>query len=129
MRQKDKIGLIALIACLVFAVVISLYHVRGNDSKLWSLLWVSSENSLMLTMSLYIAYLSDGFLKIFFRWVFPPYFVIKLVYHFCCYVGFYLMSPEMWSVLWSGIAVAGLLAGLVYTLIKFVNGKIDADGD
>lgn len=131
MRQKEKIGLITLIACLVFAIVISIYHVAGTETKLWSALWALSENSLMLTMSLYIAYLSEGFLKVFFRWAFPPYFMIKLVYHISCYVGIYLMSPEKWAVLWSGIAVSGLLVGLIYCLILSQNepNKTDGIGD
>lgn len=115
----------------MFAIVISLYHVAGSETKLWSALWALSENSLLLTMSLYIAYLSEGFIKVFFRWAFPPYFVIKLVYHISCYVGFYLMPPEAWSVLWSGIAVSGLLAGIIYCLILSQNesNKIIGTGD
>jgi len=130
MKRKEKIGLITLIASLIFAIVISLYHVAGTETKLWSALWALSENSLLLIMSLYIAYLSSGFMKVFFRWAFPPYFVIKLVYHVSCYIGIYLMSPEAWSVLWSGIAVSGLLTGLIYCLILSQNeNKRTGTGD
>ena len=119
MRQKEKIGLITLIVSLIFAIVISLYHLTGDDSKLWSALWALSENGLLLTLSLYAAYLSEGFMKVFFQWVLPPYFIIKLMYHLSCYVGIYLISPEAWSVLWSGIAASYLACGAICCLIKF----------
>ena len=127
MKGNKTIGFITLIACLVFAIVISLYHLKGADSLKWLKIWEIAENGLLLTMSLYIAYLSEGFMKIFFRWVFPPYFIVKLVYHLSCYVGIYIMSPARWEQLWSGIVVAFLLTGLVFTIIRFTNGEINGN--
>jgi hypothetical protein len=118
MKKRDKIEVIVIALCGIFAVTMALYHILGTDFL--RRVWIFTDNGLPLVMSLFISYVTVGFLKIFFRWVLPPYFITKLIYHFSCVTGFYIMSPQLWELLWSIIAVDVLVTGLIFCIIKYI---------
>jgi hypothetical protein len=117
MKKSNLTGLIVVALCLIFAIVISLYHIKGSDAL--RRVWIFADNGLPLILSLYVSYLSVGFVKIFFRWVLPPYFIAKLVYHLSCVVGVYLLPPDTWEWVWSTFVVTMLLSGLIYCLMLY----------
>lgn len=117
MRRNDAIGLVVVALCLIFAITISLYHISYGETL--KKMWIFCDNGLPLVLSLYVSFLTRGFIKIFFRWVFPPYFVAKLVYHLSCVVGVYLMPQEAWEGLWSVFVVSLLVSGIIYCLILY----------
>ncbi len=122
MKKTDLIEIISVTLCLIFAIAISLYHVSFNgylglSDKFWGSLWAISENGFALTLSLIISFYFSGVMRVIFRYVFVPYFVLKLVYHFSCYSGIYLMNEKSWSNLWGVVLVILFIVGLGYCLI------------
>jgi hypothetical protein len=61
---------------------------------------------------------SFGFIQKLFRFVFVPYFGIKLIYQFSRLSGVYFCTPEKWEVIWSIICVIMFIFGLIIILIK-----------
>jgi hypothetical protein len=125
MKKVDYIELIAIAGCLIFAVAISLYHIADKDSgylglsiSFWRSVWAIAENSFSLLLVIMMAmgmYLSSLGRKMF-KYVFTPYFAMKLIYHFSCYSGWYLFSEDRWEKIWSAILVILIISGLGYFL-------------
>jgi hypothetical protein len=113
--KYDKIG---VIICLLFAIVISFYHLSYdgylglNDSQ-WGSIWAIAENGFSLTICILISLLSKGILKSIFKYLFIPYFIIKLVYHFSCYSGIYLFSKNYWEWIWSIICIVCFIVSIL----------------
>ena len=105
MTRKDVIGLIVVSVCCLFAIAISSYHVFGDHSKKWNIIWAIAENGVLFTIGLYVSYLTEGFIKVFFKWVFAPYALIKLIYDVSCFAGIFLLPPTVWEFLWSKIII------------------------
>lgn len=122
MKKRSVIETVVIALILIFAVVICLYHNSERTIQM-DKLWVIAENGLQLVMSLFISFLTVGFVKIFFRWVLAPYFVTKLVYHFSCFASIYILPVKVWSDIWSALCVAVMLAGLIYCLILYKSRK------
>jgi hypothetical protein len=123
LKKIDMIEFIAIVICLIFAIAITLYHVSysgylGLSEKAWSLVWALSENGLSLTMCVIIGVYFSGTIGKLFRWLFIPYFSLKLIYHISCYSGIYLLSKGMWSNLWSAVLVLIFIVGLFMVFIK-----------
>ena len=119
LKKIDFIELIAVVSCLIFAAVISLYHLSydgycGLSETQWGTVWAISENGFSLVLCVFLSILSYGIMKILFKWVFIPYFILKLIYHFSCYSGIILLKKETWSVIWSVMLVILLAFGLFY---------------
>jgi hypothetical protein len=117
MRKVDTIELIAVVVCLLFAIAISLYHLSyegylGLSESSWGTVWAISENGFSLSLVTMIGigvYLSEVIRKIF-KFVFIPYFILKLIYHYSCYSGKILLPEDSWRNVWS-VALVWLLAG------------------
>lgn len=116
MKRQKVIELIVVALCLAFAVIISLYHKSDREGS-WSLIWAFSEDGLMLIMSLYIGYLTVGVTRMLFGLILPVYFATKLLYHFSCFAGVYVISPDAWQYVWSILLISILLSGIIYCLI------------
>lgn len=119
MRKIDMIEFIIVALSLLFAIVISLYHVSydgylGLSDKSWSSVWAISENGFSVLMSFIVYVYSYGIIRILFARLFIPYFLIKLVYHFSCFSGIYLVSTKTWMIAWSLMLVVIILVALLY---------------
>lgn len=122
-KKIDMIEAIVTAICLLFAVAISLYHVSkdgkfGLSQEQWRVVWAISENGLLLTMSFVIGIFGPGILRNIFRFVFAPYFLIKLIYHFSCFSGIYIISGENWKLIWSSVCVLVIVVSLLILLIN-----------
>ena len=122
MKKIDMIEIVPVALCLLFAIAISLYHVSfdgylGLSEKFWSAVWAISENGFSLVLCFIVSLYSIGATKILFQYVFLPYFGLKLVYHFSCYSGLYLLPENTWVSIWSIVLVLLFIASLGYCLI------------
>lgn len=122
MKKTDLIEIIPVAVCLLFAIAISLYHVSyegylGLPLKFWRATWAISENGFALVLCFIISLNTIGVMQMIFRWVFMPYFILKLIYHLSCYSGVYLFSVDTWENIWSVILVMLFIVSLVYCLI------------
>lgn len=113
---------------MLFAIAISLYHVSfegylGLSDKAWGSVWAISENGFSLMLCWMISMYSIGLIKNIFRWVFMPYFALKLIYHFSCFSGIYLLAKESWRDIWSVMCVCLLIVSIVYCLILILIRK------
>ncbi len=124
MRFKiDIVESVVIVICLIFIIAMSFYHISFNGylgigEKTWDVIWAFSENGLLLFMSYLISMLTAGVLRMFFQWIFIPYFSLKLIYHLSCYSGIYLFSPQVWGNIWSVVLVFIFLIFLILILIK-----------
>lgn len=121
MRKIDLIEVYAVVACLLFAITISLYHVSfdgylGLSERTWSVVWAVSENGFALILCHIVSIYLCGVVRKVFRYVLMPYFILKLIYHVSCYSGLYLMSKEAWEELWSYVLVVLIIVCLAYCI-------------
>lgn len=129
MKRVNLIEIVPVAMCLLFAIAISLYHVSfegylGLSEKSWGAVWAIAENGFSLLLCSIVILNTSGVMKVIFKWVFVPYFVMKLVYHISCYSGLHLFSVDIWEIVWSSVLVILLIASLIYTL--FLIRKKDA---
>lgn len=127
-RSFDLLEFTLITIPMVFLTILSLYHLShegylGLSEKMWGLIWAISENGLAITMSIIISILAYGIIKIFFRWVLVPYFLLRLLYHITCYTGWFMWSEAKWANVWSIVLIIFILLALVYCiyLIKLKN--------
>lgn len=92
----------------------------GLSKEKWNIIWLVSENGIMLLFSVISGIYFIGPIRYIFRWVFTPLFIIKLIYHFTCFTGVYLFSPTIWEVVWSFMCAIVVLAGLVLIVKKVI---------
>ncbi len=125
MKRVDLIEAISVVICLSFAIMISLYHISydgymGLTERAWGAVWAVAENGFAMFVCFIVSIYSWGIMQKIFRYVMIPYFVLKLIYHFSCYSGIYLLSAKKWEYLWSYLAVALLIItiGYCFYLIK-----------
>jgi len=118
-KRIDLVDLIGIIPPILFIVIISIFHYKSNPSGGWSVVWVLSENMLLLSMSLTIIVLSySGILRNFFKYVFAPYFLVKCIYHIFCYLQIYIMPYDAWKKFWIGIIFLIFILGFIIILYK-----------
>lgn len=122
MKKYDMIEIIAVSVCLLFAIVISLYHLSfdgylGLNRKAWNVIWAFAENGFAFTLSIIISLYLTSLLRLIFRYVFAPYFGIKLIYHFTCLSGIVIFPASVWTVIWSVILVLFFIISLIYVLV------------
>jgi hypothetical protein len=122
MKRVNLIEIVPVALCLLFAVAISLYHVSfdgymGFSEKSWGTVWAIAENGFSLLLCGIVIINTSGLLSQIFKWVFVPYFVLKLIYHISCYSGIYLFSVDTWRDVWSVVLVIFFIVSLIYTLI------------
>jgi hypothetical protein len=108
--------------CMLFIVAISLYHISYDGylklpESTWNTIWAIAENGFSLTLCALIVILTAGILRLTFKWVFIPYFILKLIYHISCYAKVYLLSETTWEYIWSIVLVLIIIASLTYCLI------------
>ena len=120
-KKFDWLDLIIVAGCLLFMIGISAYHVSYNgylslSNKDWKLVWVVSENFLSLWMCFIIGLFTGGIIKLVFKKILIPYFILKLIYHFSCYSGIYVFSVKTWELIWSFILVGLFVVGGVYSI-------------
>ncbi len=120
--KRDLIEIVPVALCLLFAVVISLYHVSFDgylelSEQTWGTVWAIAENGFSLLLCGIVIINTSGLVSKLFQWVFIPYFVLKLIYHISCYSGIYLFSVDTWEVVWSSVLVILFIVSLIYTLI------------
>jgi|WetSurMetagenome_2_1015567.scaffolds.fasta_scaffold372131_2 hypothetical protein len=111
---------------LLLLIVISLYHISregflGLSVAKWSVVWVICENGILLLFSILGGIYFLGLIRKIFRWVFTPYFIVKLVYQFSCFAGVYIFSSATWEVIWSFICVAIIVTGIFLCIRKISN--------
>ncbi len=129
MKRVNLIEIVPVALCLLFAVAISLYHVSfegylGLSERTWGTVWAIAENGFSLLLCGIVIINTYGVMKIVFKWVFVPYFVLKLIYHISCYSGIYLFSVDTWEVIWGYVLAILFVVSLIYTL--FLIRKINA---
>jgi hypothetical protein len=122
MKKTDLIEIVPVAVCLLFAIAISLYHVSfegylGLSLKFWRSVWAISENGFSLALCVLVLIYSSGILNKLIKFVFIPYFALKLIYHLSCYSGIYLFSVDTWESIWSYVLVILFIVSLVYCLI------------
>ncbi len=128
MRKIDMIEFIIVALCLMFAIVISIYHVSyegflGISNKVWGSVWAVAENGFSLLMCGIVVMYSHGTIKLVFRYLFIPYFILKMIYHVSCFSGIYLLSADVWSLIWSLILIVCIFVALVYCLLLIKRNK------
>jgi len=121
-KKVDWIELVFVVICLIFAIAISFYHMSydgylGINNDQWDTIWAISENALSLSMCVLIFLIAYGVLRVLFKWVFMPYFILKLIYHVSCYAKIYLCSENRWENIWSFVCVILIMIGLLFTII------------
>lgn len=120
--KADALEIPVVVLLLLFIIVISLYHIsydgfEGLTSAEWNIVWAIAENSLTLIMSFLIrVFAGSGILRLMFSWIFIPYFIIKLFYHFTVFAEIHTLSKESWENIWSWICWVLLGSGLLYGL-------------
>lgn len=122
MRKIDLIEIVPIALCMLFAIAISLYHVSfegylGLSERTWGAVWAIAENGFSIMLCWMISIYAIGVTRLLFRWVFIPYFILKLIYHFSCYSSIYLLAKESWRNIWSVLCVCLLIVSIVYCLI------------
>lgn len=119
MRKYDLIEACLVIISILFMIVISLYHLSfegsfGISAKTWNVIWAFAENGLALSLCVIISLYFLGIVKLIFRYVFAPYFAIKLLYHFTCLSGVKILPAPAWEVVWSFILVILFIVTIIY---------------
>jgi uncharacterized membrane protein len=122
MKKVDVIEICSVVICLLFAIVISLYHNSYNadfglSEKTWNVIWAFAENGFTFTLCLIIGLYFSGVMRVIFRYVFVPYFVFKLVYHFSCLSGVHILPVKTWENIWSSTLGILFVVMLIYALI------------
>jgi len=123
-RKVNVLEVSAVVLLLIFTIIISLYHIsydgfKGLTEKEWDLVWAIAENSLTLIISTLVSIFAGyGVLRLMFNYIFIPYFIIKLFYHFTVFAGIHTFSIEYWENIWSWICVGLLGSGLYYCLMS-----------
>ena len=118
-KKVDILEFFAIILCLLFVVVISLYHLsyngyKGLSSDQWNVVWAIAENFLSLVMSILLSIFGSKTIRLMFFSLFIPYFIIKLIYQFSVFSQVYIVSRELWEYIWSFVCVFVLGIGLFY---------------
>ena len=114
MNRLEKIGLIAVVGCFIFATAMSLYHISydgllGITKESWNLVWAITENGFPIFLLIILSLLISKF-KYIFR-LFAFYFIMRLGYHVCCYCSIYVMSEVSWIDFWSAeLVIFSLIA-------------------
>ncbi len=122
MRKIDLIEIVPVALCMLFAIAISLYHVSfdgflGLSKHFWGATWAISENGFALMLCWLLSLHVTDIMRAIFKYVFIPYFTLKLIYHFSCYSGIYFLAKETWVFIWSVACICLLISCLVYCLI------------
>jgi hypothetical protein len=120
-KKIDWLEIGIVVIGLILSIAFCSYHVSFNGylgltTSQWKLEWATSQNLFSLFMVILIVIAYSGTIHCFFKYVFAPYFIIKLLYHISCYSGLYLFSPQVWEVIWSFIIVALIGIGLIYCI-------------
>jgi hypothetical protein len=121
-NKIDVIEISAVVLSLIFAIVISMYHMsfngfEGLSSSQWDTVWAIAENSLSLVMATLVSiFAGKGIIRTMFNWVFIPYFIIKLIYHYSIFSQVYILPKQSWENIWSFICVFLLGTGLFYCI-------------
>jgi len=120
MKKIDSIEILMVSFCLLFTVLISLYHLSfegylGLTEKQWAVVWAISEEGLTFTLCTIIFLFATRFIKWFFGGLLT-YLGLKIIYHISCFGSFYLFSKETWVELWSIVLVILLIFILCYCL-------------
>jgi hypothetical protein len=118
-KSIDTTALILVAIGLFFLVALSMYNLSHEgylrlSEKTWKGIWVFAENGILIFLCLLVSLLTYGTLKDIFRWVFIPYFIIRIAYYLSCYLGFVTFSNDAWSI----ILVAEIIVSLGIVLIK-----------
>jgi|WetSurMetagenome_2_1015567.scaffolds.fasta_scaffold00103_63 hypothetical protein len=121
LKKIDWIEFTGVVICLLFAIVISLYHISfegylGLTNRQWGGVWAIAENGFALTLIVLGIMYFQGYLRKI-CYVFVPYFILKLIYHFSCYSGIHLLAQKSWERLWSIACVILFIVGFAYCLI------------
>ena len=122
-HKIDVLECSAVVLLLLFAIVIGQYHIsyegfKGLTEIEWNRVWAIAENSLTLILSILVSILAgSGVLRLMFNYIFIPYFIVKLIYHYSAFFQVYIISKEWWENLWSWICWILLSIGLVYCLM------------
>lgn len=117
-KKIDWFEFTVISICLLFATAISLYHISfdgylGLTEAQWSTVWAVAENGFSLFLCYLVAQSTAGIIKVLFNWLFIPYFALKLVYHVSCYSGIYLLSKDIWEIIWSFILALMIITNLI----------------
>jgi hypothetical protein len=128
MKKIKWIEFFTIISCIIFAIAISLFHLSSNGEDgltpaKWGVIWTISENGLAISLCLMISFLVEGLIKIIFRWVFIPYFAIKLLYHISCYSGIYFLPIIVWSWIWTIELIVWLIITFILCIIYLIYEK------
>jgi len=121
-KKVDILEFLVVILSLLFIFVISAYHLsyngfEGLTTKQWNVIWAIAENSISLLMaSLVSIYSGVGTIRLLFKWIFIPYFIIKLIYHYSAFGQIYIISEKWWENIWSFICTFLLTIGVGYCL-------------
>ena len=122
MVQKiDWIEFLVVAVALFFATALCLFHISdegylGLKSYQWDMIWAVSENGLTLWMSIIIVMLSGGIIKNVFKYIFIPYFILKMYYHIRCYSNVHMLK-DRWEDIWSVACVLLLVVGMSCCLL------------
>jgi hypothetical protein len=76
-----------------------------------------------VSISLLISLLTEGFVKFLFRWIFVPYFVIKLFYHITCYTGIAFLPLNVWSWFWSLELIIFFITMFILCIVYIIKEK------
>jgi hypothetical protein len=128
MKTNKWIEFGIIVSCIVFAIAISLFHLSSNGEDgltpaKWGMIWTLSENGFAISLCLMISFLIDGLPKILFRWIFIPYFAIKLFYHISCYSGIYFLPVQLWSWIWTLELIILFVVGFILCIIYVIKEK------
>lgn len=121
MKKYDLIEIYSVAICLLFAIAISLYHISfdgylGLSETNWNVVYTICNNGFSIALCNIIILYGSSLMRKIMLIVFIPYFVVRLIYHFSCYSGVYLLAKGTWENIWSVILVILILMGLVYCL-------------
>jgi hypothetical protein len=119
-KKIDWIEFFGAVAWLLSLTALSLYQMSDVgilklSNEVRGSVWAFAENSLCLTLVILGILYFPGFLRLL-AWASAPYFLIKMVYHFSCYSGLYLLPKEKWQNLWAYISVFCLILSLLYII-------------
>lgn len=115
--RVDPMVLYGVVLPFLFIGGISTYHALGNPTGSWSSVWVISENMLLLSISKLVVILSyEGYVKKIFKYIFTPYFILKCVYHICCYLQIYIVSRQVWKEIWIIVLILTFIIGGIIIL-------------
>jgi hypothetical protein len=123
LKKIEWTEIIMVSVCLLFAVIMSLYHISyggylGISERTWNVIWAIAQDSFSVALCLIISLLSVDMMRLVFRWVFIPYFLLKFIYDFSCFSGNYFLEKSTWVDIWSVVVVVIILIGAIFCLIK-----------